>query len=303
MKTPEPVQAGMQEKVGERAGIEERLERGEVVYYPVCPFPLPLGDDRQFLYAQQLGGRVHKNISYDPHTGHAAGYLRSSAEQAERLRQLLADFAAQVTGWLSQTLPRYAAAWQLDRVSYRPDEEATRKLSVKARNDLLHVDAFPSRPSNGYRILRVFANINATEPRVWITTDPFAKLFEQYADQVGLPTHAGFDWARRLPYRFLRLFRPGKASRSLYDDFMLRFHDFLKMNERFQERTSKQYWKFPPGSAWMAMTDTASHAVLRGRYALEHSYFIAPQSLSLPDEAPAAILERACQMPVLNRAA
>ena len=40
------------------------------------------------------------------------------------------------------------------------------------------------------------------------------------------------------------------------------------------------------------MTDTCSHAVLRGRFALEHSYFVAPQSLALPDESPAALLAR-----------
>ena len=83
---------------------------------------------------------------------------------------------------------------------------------------------------------------------------------------------------------------------------MLRFHDFLKANDEFQERCFKRYWSFPPGSTWLAMTDTASHAVLRGRYALEHSYFVAPQSLALPEESPPALLARACGRPVLRQA-
>ena len=66
------------------ASVEERLERGEVVYYPVCPFPLPEGDDRTFLLEQQLGGRVHKNIGFDPRTGKAGGFLRHHQIQAER---------------------------------------------------------------------------------------------------------------------------------------------------------------------------------------------------------------------------
>jgi hypothetical protein len=41
------------------------------------------------------------------------------------------------------------------------------------------------------------------------------------------------------------------------------------------------------------LTDTATHAALRGRYALEHSYFLDPRSLLLPDESPAALLARA----------
>ena len=84
---------------------------------------------------------------------------------------------------------------------------------------------------------------------------------------------------------------------------MLRFHDFLKKNDTFQEHCSKRFWNFQPGSAWLAMTDTTSHAALRGRYALEHSYFICPQTLALPAESPSALLERACGLRVLPRAA
>jgi hypothetical protein len=285
------------------SSIEDFLERGEVHYYPVCPFPLPEGDDRRFLLEQQLGGRVHKNIGYDPRTGKTSGFRRLDEAQAERLRQLLADFSRTTTEWLGQTLPAYRGCWKLDRVSFRPEEEATRRLRLTARNDLLHVDAFPSRPTNGWRILRVFANINLTEPRVWATSEPFGKLLQVYGPQVGLPKAGSSIWTQRLRQGLLGIFRPGKPRRSAYDEFMLRFHNFLKTNEQFQDRCRKRIWSFPPGSAWMVMTDTASHAALRGRFALEHSYFIAPQTLTLPHESPAALLERACGLPVLKPAA
>jgi hypothetical protein len=84
---------------------------------------------------------------------------------------------------------------------------------------------------------------------------------------------------------------------------MLRFHDFLKANDDFQEHGPKRYWEFQPGSAWLVFTDTASHAVLRGRFALEHSYFVPPEALVLPDESPPALLARACGRPVLPAAA
>lgn len=279
----------------------ERLERGDVVYYPVCPFPLPEGNDRSFLLEQRLG-RAHKNISYDPHTGRAGGFHRTSAAQAARFRRLLADFSAGVTRWLGGELPRYASAWDLDQVSFRPEEEATRRLRLTSRNDLLHVDAFPRRPTNGRRILRVFANVNPSEPRVWVTSDPFGKLLTCYGKEAGLPARHP-SWPAALKKGVLRLFRPGRARRSVYDDFMLRFHDFMKRNEEFQERCSKRLWHFPPGSAWMAITDTASHAALRGRFALEHSYFIAAHTLALPEESPPALLERACGLRVLRPAA
>jgi hypothetical protein len=283
--------------------IEERLERGEVVLFDACPFPLPQGDDMAFLLAQRLASRAHKNISYDPQRGNASGFLRRSSEDAERLRRLLAEFARSVTTWLARTLPRYSKAWRPDKVSYRPVEEATRKARLKARNDLLHVDAFPTRPTNGWRILRCFVNVNPTEPRVWVTSEPFARLLERYGEAAGLPGKSGSDWMRQARDGLIRLFRPRRMPRSPYDAFMLRLHDYLKASEGFQERTPKQFWKFPPGSAWLAITDTCSHAVLRGRFALEHSYFLAPTSLALPSESPAALLAGLCGRSVLDQAA
>jgi hypothetical protein len=286
------------------AGPAEQLERGEVIFYSACPFPLPDGDDRNFLAEQDQGGPVHKNISYDPVRHRLHGHVHRSQEQTDRLLQIFADFSRSLTAWLAGQLPRYAAHWRPDRVSYRPLEEATRHLRVNARNDLLHVDAFPTRPTNGWRILRVFANVNFSEPRIWVTSEPFGALLKRYGEQAGLPAR-GFQVAKAVEFfrDIPRLFRPGYRPRSEYDSFMHRFHNCLKRNEEFQEKSVKHVWTFPPGSAWLAMTDTCSHAVLRGRYALEHSFFVAPKSLALPDEAPAALLAKMCGFPVLRRAA
>jgi 3-deoxy-D-manno-oct-2-ulosonic acid (Kdo) hydroxylase len=285
------------------SALEERLERGAIEYFPTCPFAAPQGDDLEFLLQQRLASRAHKNISFDPRTCKAAGFRRQSNAQAVRLREVLMSFSESATSWLAKTLPRYAAGWRQDRVSYRPAEEATRKLRLKARNDLLHVDAFPSRPTNGARILRLFVNINPTEPRIWATSLSFPRLLDRFGSAAGLPGHQGLGVARKLTHRMLGIFQPARRRRSPYDSFMLRFHDFLKANDDFQERGPKQYWKFPPGSAWLVFTDVASHAVLRGRFALEHSYFVSPATLALPQESPPALLERACGLPVLHRAA
>jgi hypothetical protein len=276
--------------------LAERLERGEVLHYPTAPFPLPSGPDLEFLLAQELGTLAHKNISYDPATAKVGGFVRKGAEQTARLKRFFAEFSQSVTSWLTGTLPRYSEGWDLDRCSYRPQEEATRRLRLTARNDLLHVDAFPGRPSRGRRILRVFANINPREPRIWVTSDPFAVLLRRYGAAAGLPTSGG-GWLRQLGRGLLALVHPKQARRSAYDAFMLRFHDYLKGNEEFQERGTKRLWTFAPNSVWLAMTDTCSHAVLRGRFALEHSYFISPQTLFLPQESPPALLAAACAPP------
>lgn len=272
----------------------ERLERGGILYYPTAPFDLPQGADLDFLLQQELGSLAHKNISYNPINGKVNGFVRRSAEQEETLRGIFTRFSKAATDWLASLMPHYCHGWQLDRASFRPQEEATRRLRPKARNDLLHVDAFPGRPSRGNRILRVFANINPREPRIWVTSDPFAKLLKRYGEAAGLPGRNGSRWLEQIGQSMIGLFRPHVGQRSDYDLFMLRFHDYLKLNEDFQEKGPKYLHTFPPGCVWVAMTDTCSHAVLRGRYALEHSYFISPIVLALPDESPPVLLQKAC---------
>jgi hypothetical protein len=281
--------------------LEARLERGEVLFYPACPFAVPTGDDHAFLLRQRLA-RLAKNISYNPAKGRAAGFVRGTPCDDERLRALFYAFSESVTAWVDRTLPRYRQGRRLDQVSFRPEEEATRRLRQTARNDLIHVDAFPSRPARDHRILRVFVNVNPTEARIWVTSDPFGKLLVRYGEQVGLPGRYPAGWLGQVG-GILRAFRPAARRRTDCDAFMLRFHDFLKANDDFQERGPKRLWTFPPGSAWVAITDTCSHAVLRGRYALEHSYFIAPSAQVLPDESPAALLARACAAADARRAA
>ena len=267
-----------------------RLERGEILAFPSAPFTLPQGDDLSMLFESQLAA-LSKNISYNPATRQASGFVVQGRAQSEALVRLFDAFSHNVTQWLASLLPEYSTAWTLDRATFRSEEEATRRLRQTARNDLLHIDAFPNRPSQGRRILRVYVNVNPTEPRVWLTSDPFAKLLERYGAEAGLPSQQAGGWLEQFGEGVFGIFRPGPLRRSPYDHFMLRFHNFLKLHEEFQERGSKHLWSFAPGSVWLAMTDACSHAVLRGRYALEHSYFVPPHVLALPDEAPAALVE------------
>jgi hypothetical protein len=282
--------------------LEERLERGEIVTFESCPFALPTGDDLTILLRQQLKSSGHKNISYNPASDTVAGFVQQSPNQDSRLQALLRDFSMHARAWLATQLPAYASAWQTDRASLRTEEEATRKLRLTARNDLLHFDAFPSRPTRGHRILRLYVNINPTDDRVWMTSDTFAKVLDKYGATVGLTNRHLSTWVRRVGQGILGLFQPNVLERTAYDDFMLRLHHFLKTNDDFQEHAPRKLWHFKPGTAWLLFSDTISHAELRGQHALEHSFFVAPQSLALPDESPPALLERMSSMAV-SRAA
>jgi hypothetical protein len=283
--------------------LQERLERGDILTFQPCPFTLAAGADLAFLLQQQLKSSAYKNISYNPANQGISGFVQYSPEQAERLQALMRDFSQHVSGWLADLLPGYSQAWQLDRASLRPEEEAIRKLRLTARNDLLHFDAFPSRPTRGHRILRCYVNINPTDDRVWITSDTFARVLEKYGRAVGLPTTNQNTWVRRLGQGILGLFQPNVLERTEYDEFMLRLHHFLKTNDEFQESAPRKIWHLKPGMAWLLFSDTVSYAELRGQHALEHSFFVAPHSLALPDEAPLAQLERLCGTGILPRAA
>jgi hypothetical protein len=198
---------------------------------------------------------------------------------------------------MASVLPDFAAAWKTDYASFRSIEEKGRQLPLKKRNDLLHVDAFPTRPVFGNLILRCFTNVNPSQSREWVTGDPFAELAPREAQNAGL---AGFAAGagtfahnlRRSVTRGLRGLGLPIVDRSPYDAFMLHFHDWLKGNRQYQESTRKYRFALPPGSTWMVFTDVVPHAVMSGRLALEQTMIVSRGSLRNAELAPSAILER-----------
>lgn len=276
----------------------ERLEDGQILFFPETPFELP-HEDRQFLVgARQTSAAYHKNISFRPREGRLRGLQRGSADE-RRLAAILAAYSQHVTRFANAFLLPYARGLQLDFASFRSVEERGRKLPVKQRNDLLHTDAFPTRPTHGNRILRVFTNLNPVEPRVWLTAEPFHTLAPRLAGDAGLEDYAESarspwrHWRRSLP-RFASALGLPWPDRSPYDRFMLGFHDYLKANRVFQDSTRKSRWEFPPNSTWIVFTDSVPHAVLSGRFALEHTYIVSERDLVLPDRSPREVLERIC---------
>src|SRR4051812_44608484 len=109
------------------ASAELRLEQDEIVLYPACPFSLPAHADLELLRSQHSANGSHKNISYNPHNGKVAGHQPLPSSDVCRLQDVLQRFSENARTWLAETLPHYAVGWQLDRVSLRPEEEATRQ--------------------------------------------------------------------------------------------------------------------------------------------------------------------------------
>ncbi len=269
------------------------LEAGKVLYFDRVPFEFPAAD-REFLLSQrQSGSKLHKNVSYRPLQDVLRGAAGKGSE-VERLHQIMRRHSAETTRFAGELLAPYAAKWSLDYASFRPEEEKGRDLPLRKRNDLLHLDAFPTRPMHGRRILRCFTNINPKAARVWQTTEGFEALAEKYATGAGLGQIAsrGTRQANPLVLGVKKILGLPTVQRSAYDQFMLRFHDFLKEQSDFQRNCPKTRLEFPPGSTWMCFTDSVPHAVLSGQFALEQTFIVPLPALVTPEKAPIKVLEK-----------
>ncbi len=271
------------------------LEAGDILYFPQTPVPI-LPEDLAFLLGQQqTDSSLHKNIAYKPNIDRLSGVDPKTADAAAvaRLQGIMRAYSQQVVEFLTGFLSPYRAKWRLDYASFRPQEEEGRDLALRKRNDLLHTDAFPTRPTYGARILRFFNNIHPTRTRDWVVGDPFATVVKEYAPQDIRPeADNGLSRAAKGLGRAIGL---GAAipsvKRSPYDEFMMRFHNFLKENAEFQSKCAKYAYQFPPGSSWMVYTDTVPHAVLAGQYALEQTLLVEPDALVTPETSPLKVLE------------
>jgi hypothetical protein len=165
-------------------------------------------------------------------------------------------YATAVRNFVSLFLVPYAGKFQTDYASFRPLEEEGRDLPLHKRNDLLHVDAFPSRPTRGGRILRIFTNVNLVRDRVWVVGDRFPQLATRFAESAGLKRFAQASGALRGWKRGLGTLGLPVADRAPYDKFMLHFHDWLKENTAFQNaKQGKEQLEFPPASpGWCSPT-------------------------------------------------
>jgi hypothetical protein len=275
-----------------------QLEAGEILFFSGVPFELPEAD-RAFLISQkQTASRFHKNISYRPQRDQLRGVSsENSREDRERAHRIMREYSKKVTGFVSQFLAPYSGKLKLDFASFRPLEEQGRNLPTHRRNDLLHVDAFPTRPTYGARILRVFTNINPAQARIWLTGEPFHELAPRLAPEAGLNRYAAqaqsaLFRSRQAATRWFRKLRLPVGDHSAYDLFMLHFHDWLKFNSDFQEHSPRMRSEFPPGCTWLVFTDGVPHAALSGQYALEHTYIVPREALVAPELAPVGVLEK-----------
>jgi 3-deoxy-D-manno-oct-2-ulosonic acid (Kdo) hydroxylase len=274
-----------------------QLEAGGILYFPQTPLPIPEEDLHFLLGRQQSGSSLHKNIAYKPGPDKLTGVdaKSDSASEIEELHQIMRRYSAMVEGFLGRFLAPYQHRWLLDYASFRPIEEDGRDLPTRRRNDLLHTDAFPTRPTRGRRILRFFHNIHPEKTRDWVVGEPFARVVGEFAPgKLAVPQperalgRAGKQLAQAIGVANL----VPQWKRTPYDEFMMQLHNAMKEDEAFQKSCVKEYFQFLAGSSWMVYTETVPHAVLAGQYALEQTFLVDPGAMVTPESAPVAVLEK-----------
>jgi hypothetical protein len=272
----------------ESARLAQALEAGKVLHLHQLRFEIR-PQEKRFL-DERWSDRKSKNISFDPPTAGVKGAL-GNASDLEDLRRLLQRYHEQAVGLVEHLLPAYAAHLSGARTSFRPAPVAGRRTSWRKDDSRLHVDAFPSRPNRGERILRVFANVNPRgEPRVWRVGEPFAQLAQRYLPQIPRP--------RPGSAALLRALRITKSRRSEYDHIMLELHDRMKADSGYQKNVPQESVAFAAGCVWICFSDQASHAAMSGQYLFEQTLHLPVAGLYDPSSAPLRVLERLAARPL-----
>jgi hypothetical protein len=258
------------------------IEAGGVVVLPQVGFALA-EQERRFLSPAWSDGRA-KNVSLDG--GRLKG-ARGDARDLAALAAMVSRFAACSASLVSALFPRYAPHVMRVRTSFRPQPAVGRDVSWRKDDSRLHVDAFPSRPNHGERILRVFSNVNPTEPRIWRVGEPFETMAATFLPGIHLP----------LPTSgmLLAALHVTKGRRSAYDYIMLKLHDRAKKDEAYQRDCEQRTVAFAPGTTWLCFSDQVMHAAVSGQFMLEQTIRLPVSALHDPHRAPLAILERMTQ--------
>src|SRR6266705_2532410 len=259
----------------------QTLEGGGVLVLPRLPFELS-ADELRFLSPAWSDGRA-KNISLD---GAALRGAHGIAQDLGALARMIERFAACAGDLVAALFPRYAPYVKRARTSFRPQPAVGRTLSWRKDDSRLHIDAFPSRPNHGERILRIFSNVNPVEDRVWRVGEEYAAMARRFLPQI----------RRELPgtAALLALLHVTKGIRSEYDHLMLGMHDRAKADLGYQRDCPQQTVRFPPGATWLCFSDQVMHAAVSGQYMLEQTIHLPVTALYHPESSPLAILERLC---------
>ncbi len=263
------------------AKAADALETGKLLYAPQLPFEL-YEAERRFLSPDCLDDKS-KNVSFRPNSGVLKG-TRCQGSARDELLGMLQRYYDRASDLLKALCPGYSNHLTPGFTSFRPAEIAGRATSWRHDDTRLHVDAFPSRPMQGQRILRVFTNVHPQTPRIWRVGEEFEQAAARFVPEIQPPL-PGTSW-------LLHSLGIVKGRRTEYDHFMLGIHDRMKADQDYQSHISQTQLAIPPGATWACFTDLVSHAAMSGQFAFEQTFYLPVIAMKDPERSPLRVLER-----------
>jgi len=274
----------------EASSAVSELEQGKVLFLPELAFTL--SEQEMPLLDPALVDPKRKNISYQPLSGKLTGV--AVAERRQQVQQLLERYYQSCRQLIAGLLPEYQEALHHPTGSLRLHPVSAWRANSSWRKDdsRLHVDAFPSRPNYGERILRIFTNINPHgEHRQWRVGEPFPELAERFMPR--LARYSAFSsWLQHQV-------RITKTRRSHYDHLMLQLHDAMKADGDYQQQGPQLALAFPPGSSWICFSDQTPHAAMGGQFMLEQTFLLPVDKMQDPQRSPLKVLEQLRGQPLI----
>jgi len=267
---------------GPTRSVEDFLEDGGVLSFPSLPFVLDEAE-RRFLDEKWQDGHA-KNISVRWPGGALRGAAGADSELSA-LQAMIVRYAEQSEALALRLFPHYRGHLRRGNTSFRPADIAGRDTSWRKDDTRLHVDAFPSNPMQGTRLLRVFSNVNPVGvPRSWRVGEPFAAHARRYLASLTRPL-PGSAW-------LMKTVGITKRRRTEYDHVMLQLHDHAKADLDFQRTSPQADVQFAPGTTWVVFSDQVLHAAMGGQHMMEQTFHLDPQHQLHPEKSPLATLER-----------
>ena len=270
--------------------IALHLEQGAVIHLPKLGFTMT-SDEQKFYSPSWLNGK-RKNISLE---GNEVRGATGSIDDLAEMALMITRYANQATQLIHSLFPNYIAYLNTARTSYRPNlVGAVAARSWKKDDSRLHVDAFPSRPNYGERILRVFTNVNPDDmPRVWRVGEAFEQAAQHFLPNIKRPTPFSASLLNALGIT--------KRKRSEYDHMMLHLHDHMKADAQYQKNAPQQTVNFASGSTWICFSDQVLHAAMSGQYMFEQTFHLPIAGQYHSKFSPLHVLEKLQKRPLVKR--
>jgi hypothetical protein len=267
---------------GPTRAVENVVESGAVLRFPHLRFTM-METELRFLDPRWADGKA-KNISLRWPAGEMRGAVGNPTELAA-LKAMITRYADFAEAFALRLFPHYRGHLQRGNTSFRPVDVAGRATSWRKDDTRLHVDAFPSNPMHGTRLLRVFCNVNPSgRPREWRVGEPFEAHAKRYLPAIKPPL-PGSAWLME---------RTGvtKRRRTEYDHVMLQLHDRAKADAAFQQGSPQARLNFAPGTTWVVFSDQVLHAAMGGQHMMEQTFYLDVAHQQDPGASPRGTLER-----------